>query len=382
LVSCTADLGPEPASDYQEDSGQDLLASGKADGMLDYAPVFEMNAEQDGNLQLEQIDVYALHLRGGDQIRVVMSAGRGESLQPQASLFSPNDRYIRSDRWNVEGATVMKEFSIYADGRYSLIASAYRGRGYGDYTLSIECLGGPCANPVESTPLDYLQAADCFKQARECVTALINPDSPFSTDEADQVWGDCLGAQSTDGVACDTACDGAETVGYCAFIVSELEWLSEETQACRTLHTECVSDCYQASEHAPEAPEGFGDTAESVCVVAGPLNGDCRQFARNHTSCGGSDYEVQSYGECHAECKSTHGAWIDDLNSDCDDICSDYEFQGEQCDQACQVIDECDSEEWWQIAGSDCFSSCTGMSDTHSAECISENECSEVSLCF
>jgi hypothetical protein len=81
--------------------------------------------------------------------------------------------------------------------------------------------------------------------------------------------------------------------------------------------------------------DDFWTTPEAICWAMG-FNGTCDGYARGHATCGGDEYTTDSPGECHAFCRATSGAWMDDLDTICTDECGDLCSEAEDiCYERC-----------------------------------------------
>ena len=305
---------------YDEDWGTDDIPTGKADGLLDGAPVLTFGQVGRGYVEADQLDVYAIQLRGGDKITTKMTVTEGD-LSPHNTLYYGGSVYLRSATFQRTDTSITKTYTIESTGRHFIAVKAYRNVGAGRYTLQFTCNGGPCNGEPVVRVLTPDERGECIGKARVCSFAeLPRWNGAVGPARSRSIFEGCLAAAQTqdDGVACDEACDDdTDARMLCDAMMADLPFYADASPACLAELDECLASCHDEAEGTAEE---LWRTSESICWVNG-FNGTCDGYARGHASCGGSEYADDTRDECLELCESTIGAWIDDLDTICTETC-------------------------------------------------------------
>lgn len=298
------------------------------EGALGFAPPIAFGETVTGQVASPQIDIWALDLKAGDEIRLTKTVTGGD-LKPDVVLFLGNvGNHISSAAHQVTDNTLRKDYVTERNGRYFIVVRGYQNQGAGSYSLSAECRGGPCAGEVPPPPvveLDDANKAECVRKARECAVAkLPEYDGAVGAVRAKQIFDKCLGDATVETyesdvpATCAPACAGEDEGYVCDSIVGLLPWLADQTPACVGAFNDCVEVCYDASWGDNDA--SVLDGGEGVCVTGErAFNGSCRNVADLEV-CGGQ-WADDSCEACYLGCYATTGAWIDDLDTLCDEEC-------------------------------------------------------------
>jgi hypothetical protein len=323
LVAACANPGA-----YDEDWGADTeIASGKADGLLDSAQKLAFDEVGTGYVEGEQMDIYAIDLRGADKITAVMTRTSGD-LDPSFTLYYGGSKYISSASFTRSGASITKTYELEFDdsGRYYVAVRPYQNRGAGNYTIKFSCSGGPCAGESVVRSLELAEKVECITKARTCsLAALPQWNGAVGAARARTIFQDCLAAALTDeeGSSCAAACDEPEQAKpLCESIISALPFYADQDAACFQTLNGCLEDCEGNSFGGGHWDDDeLWEMPVSICWDGG-FNGNCDSYARDHAACGGT-YEEGSVEQCHEYCESTFGAWNDDLDTVCTEDCGD-----------------------------------------------------------
>jgi hypothetical protein len=312
LLAC----GEQP---YDESWGNDEIPTGKADGLLDGAEVLDFGEVGTGYVEGEQMDVYAIDLRGGDKITAVMTVTSG-NLSPHFTLYEGASTYIGSDTFKRETKKITKTYSIDETGRHYVAVRAYQNTGAGKYSFKITCTGGPCAGEPVVDTLEVEEQVECIEKARVCsFAALPQWNGAVGAVRARSIFETCLGQVMTDddGLTCTNACEGEQARHFCDAVIDALPFYADQSSACIAELDSCLDDCWDSSWDS--SWDELWDSPQSVCWQSS-LNGNCDTYARGHEKCGGT-YADDSNEECHALCESTTGAFVDDLDLICVERC-------------------------------------------------------------
>lgn len=318
---------------------QAMIATGKADGLVDLAQELTFEAVVSGRVSGEQLDLYRIDLKAGDTFKVLLTVESGD-LNPHVMLFRGANTYVSSQEWSLTGQLLTKDYAVDFGGRHVLVVRAYQGDGAGKYTMSTTCTGGPCNGEVVIDPepegISPDQAGACIGLARECALDRVGRyDGAVGDVRSKELWAECMAEAALDhgATSCQTACDGEEQAALCEGIRTALIFYADRTEACRTLVNDCMGWCYEAGGDG--TAEEFWTSAEAVCWENG-FNGTCDGYARGHATCDGTEYAADTYPECYAACESTAGAWTDDLDMICTEECEIYcEDLWETCNEEC-----------------------------------------------
>jgi hypothetical protein len=291
----------------------------------------------------DSIVLYVMELQTGDRLALDMTVLSGD-LNPHISFFYGTSSYISSDSWNRDGNVLHKEYTAEYAGVYSVAARAYHNEGDGDFSLTATCLGGPCAgefpDPVEELMPDEVN--DCIMEARICAfDRLPRYHGSVGPSRSQFLFQECLSEQSTsEGISCSGVCGLTD---ICDRIIGMLPYYADQTAECVDVLENCMITCYDAGDigSGHYGGEEYDDIAEVMCLD-GPLGGYCDAYASDHTLCGGEEYGPDTYAECQALCQTTTGAWIDDLDTLCDEECEGLCDQAqEECNVECDYDPEC-----------------------------------------
>jgi hypothetical protein len=310
-------------STYDEAWGQDDIPSGKADGILDSAPTLAFGTPRTGFVDDGNLDVFAMSLKLGDRFTLVEKVTSGD-LSPHFTLYYGASSYVSSASWSRSGATLTKTYVAAQTGTYYIGVKPYQNVGEGNYELRATCTGGPCAGEPVVVPMDADLRAECIAAARECAfEALPAYDGAVGPARARSVFQTCITTVTgDDGEACGEACDASDddsARALCDDIIGALPFYADQDGDCVDVVASCLDDCDGAASGADENAEEVWETSIGMCWNNG-YNGACDSYARAHEACGG-DNEADSPEDCIAHCESTEGAWIDDLDTICEEAC-------------------------------------------------------------
>ncbi|MBK8169814.1 MAG: hypothetical protein IPK60_05670 [Sandaracinaceae bacterium] len=306
-------------SAYDEAWGTDEIPSGKADGVLDSAPVLDFGEIGRGYVEGDQLDMFAIDLREGDVITTTLDVVNGD-LAPHFTLYFGGNRYIASDKFERSDSSIEKSYTLAATGRYYLAVKPYRGAGAGRYAIRAECSGGPCNGEVLERYLTVGEQATCIESARVCSFAeLPQWRGAVGASRARSIFEACLEEVTIEGASCTDACEG-DAEDFCGDVISALPFYADANRACLSTLDECLDACRDAGANAEEAEEVW-TSPESMCWSTG-YNSNCDSYARSHSSCGGEN-QADSNAACHALCEATDGAWMDDLDTICTEACDE-----------------------------------------------------------
>jgi hypothetical protein len=303
---------------YDEAWGSDEIPAGKADGLLDSAEKLDFNEVGTGYVEGEQMDVYAIDLRGGDKITATMTVTSGD-LNPHFTLYYGGSSYIGSATFVRQTRKIVKTYTLEATGRYYVAVKAYHQQGKGKYTFQITCNGGPCNGEPVTLELSDAEQGECIEKARVCSFAALPPYNGYvGPARSRSIFDTCLAtAVTTDrGATCDSACAADKGQYICEDIISSLPFYADASAACLAELEECMTEC---ARYAEGDAYDVGDTAIAMCWTNG-LNNTCDSYARGHQDCGGV-YADNSAEECLQLCEATTGAWVDDLDTMCSETC-------------------------------------------------------------
>ena len=338
---------------YLEDWGAgELLAGGKADGLVDIAQPIVFDDEVSGFVNQQQLDLYRLDLLAGDQIKVEMTVTDGD-LEPHTTLFYGSTSYISSENWEREGNQLLKWYFAEHAGAYLLAARAYQEQGHGHYTIKVTCEGGPCNGEHPEKELDRDEVDWCLTEAQVC--AFSDMESGLDESGAQALLQVCLDGLSLDeGYTCSNTCstqfegDYLQPNELCQDIQTVIAYYSNQSEECVSTFESCLGACLGAEYYYGESYSyyDFWDTPMSICVSNG-FNGNCNDYAQKHEDCGG-EMQEDSIMDCFEWCWAIDGAWIDDLDTICQESCSDY------CEEPLQICEEqCQNDSSW-----DCEMNC------------------------
>lgn len=303
---------------YDEQWGTDDIVTGKADGLLDGAEILDFGEVGTGFVEDQQMDVYAIDLREGDQITATLNVTSGD-LSPHFTLYYGGSTHISSQTFTRETKKIIKTYTVDTTGRFYVSVRAYQNTGAGNYAFDIACNGGPCAGQPFVRPLTFEEEAECITAARKCsFAALPQYGGAVTATKARTIFEGCLDAAKTyeDSAECDSACSG-EGKDLCDAEIAALPFYADQSPACITELDECLDSCFEIGGGGDA--DDISDMPEYMCWELG-FNGTCDSYARGHVACGGT-YADDTNEQCHAFCESTDGAWMDDLDTICVEAC-------------------------------------------------------------
>jgi hypothetical protein len=322
VAACAADT-------YDPSWDSNALAGGKADGLADDAPALTLDeTPRSGDVGGDRMEIYKLSLQRTDRIEVVMEVTSGD-LDPHMTLYRGLSTYVSSESWERDGNALRKVYEAEEQGTYFLAMRAYEQRGEGEYSVRAKCLDGPCAGnfPEPWTELEVDDVEQCITQARRCAFAALPAyDGRVGDARSTSIFETCLASVSLDdGSSCASACDWQpeETSfsydldaarNHCDYIVSILPFYADQDASCISELDSCFSDCAYYAQYS-YGVDGFGDTAESMCLGGG-FNGSCDTYARLTPACNGPAPE-DGYALCEYRCRSVDGAFVDDIQDIC-----------------------------------------------------------------
>jgi hypothetical protein len=188
LFGCASD------SSYDDDWGSDDVVTGKADGLLDGAEILDFGEVGTGYVEDQQMDVYAIDLRGGDQITATLRVTSG-NLSPHFTLYYGGSTHVSSATFTRETKKITKTYAVDATGRYYVAIRAYQNLGAGNYAFAIACNGGPCAGQPVVRDLSVEETAECIGLARRCsFAALPQYNGYVGPSRARSIFQGCMAA--------------------------------------------------------------------------------------------------------------------------------------------------------------------------------------------
>lgn len=316
MAVAVATAGCASESDYDETWTAFDIATGKADGLFDNAPLLSLGVVTKGSLAPRQLSVYALDLREGDKVTLVQNVTVG-TLSPHFTLYSGLSA-VRSSSFQAAPKKLTKKYTAASTGRYYVGVSPYQGQGSGEFSLVATCNGGPCAGQVVVRELTAEERGLCIKDAfAKSRVALPSFGGVMGQAKARALLNKSLKESAALPVSCQNACEGDnEAKALCDAIVADLPFFADQSAACVAELDTCLSDC---GDESRDLDDSFGSTEIAVCYYAG-FNGDCRSYARQTVECGGT-LAADTEARCLAYCESTTGAWLDDLDLICKEAC-------------------------------------------------------------
>lgn len=310
LAACTA-----AEDDYIDDLGFEDLPAGKADGLLDDAPVIRIGDTARGTLGANQMNVFAIDLKHGQQLKVVQKRTSG-NLSPHFTLFQGVSTHVASETFARTSTRITKTYTVGANTRFYIAVKPYQGNGAGNYELNVTCTGNCNGTPLPVDPLDINAADTCIEQARACsFAALPSFNGAVGAVRARAIFEGCLAKEPE----CLGACEVEGGQGVCDSIIASLPYYADASPACRTVAADCMDSCRELGSSSWDGDD-LASGNEGMCWANG-FNGTCDGYARDHASCKAGGYADDSNEQCHALCQSTTGAWTDDLDTLCEEEC-------------------------------------------------------------
>jgi hypothetical protein len=359
LLACSTD-----ETTYDPDwAADETMEAGKADGLIDIAMEIEFDQVVTGSVGGDRIEVFRMHLTRNDKILLEETVTSGD-LNPHMTLFFGTSTYVSSDDWERDGDVLRKWYTAESTGKYLLALRAYQGQGEGTYSVKATCLAGPCNGDPNDPPEEYLsygEVSHCLLEARECAFVnMLQYNGAVGEARAAKLLQDCLDdIMLDDGITCASACEetsddpwDSSPASVCDDIKAGIIFYADQSEDCIEQLNICMWDCVSYGDYGIyEYFDEFWTAPVAICWSTG-LNGSCDGYARDHESCGGDRYGIETPGECFEMCESTIGAWIDDLDTICDEDC-DGKCQAEldTCEEECEdpdCVDGCmqDHEDW------------------------------------
>jgi hypothetical protein len=310
VAACT---GADDA--YIDDLGFEDLPAGKADGLLDDAPVIRVGDTARGTVGPNQMNVFAIDLKHGQKLTVVQKRTSG-NLSPHFTLFLGISTHVSSETFNRTTTKITKTYTAEENARYYIAVKPYQNTGSGSYELSVTCTGDCNGTPQPLDPLDLNAADECVANARECsFAALPSYNGAVGAARSREIFHGCLAAQAE----CLGACEVEGGAGVCDAIINALPYYADASPACRKEASDCMDTCRDMGSSDWDNDD-FAYSNEGICWENG-FNGTCDSYARGHKSCSSSGYAEGSNEQCHELCESTSGAWNDDLDTMCTEEC-------------------------------------------------------------
>lgn len=297
---------------------------------LDFLPVLTFGESVTGQVASPQLDLWAIDLEAGDQIRLQETITSGD-LAPDVVLFRGGlGSKISSAAFEVGEGMLTKDYAIDSSGTYVVLVRGYQNEGAGSYTLTASCNGGPCAGetpPPKVIELDDREQQTCIRKARECaVTELPKYNGAVGLIRGRQVFDRCLAKQTVETpweelpVSCANACDGDDGSYVCDGVVSILPWLADQAPACVDAWNGWVDECYERGEYVGDISAEMVYGGESVCVYGEVAFNGYPKDVEQTAVCGGP-WADDSCEACYLGCHASTGAWLDDLDTICDERC-------------------------------------------------------------
>lgn len=316
LVACQSEDSSSQADDLTQGSG----------GILSQVPEIAFGDSASGFVSGKQIDIYRIALSNGDAVQLEMTRVNG-NLDPAVLLYEGGSTELAPSSAEIGESSVTKSFTAGETGDHYIVVGAYDGQGKGNYDISVTCTGGPCAG--DAPPVEELtpeEAAFCLQQATICAFERLDQiaEDPGADNARAQLLEPCLAQSGGDDIegSCANACIGAEDL--CNSISERLDFYAATEQACQGELTSCLEECLDVPD-AGYSTSNLSESTIAVCLIESPFNSNCDLFAVNHRDCGeDAGYANDSEGECFALCEATRGAWIDDLDTICDEQCAGH----------------------------------------------------------
>lgn len=304
-----------------EDGGvaQDESFHTDLNGPLGWAPVVEMGTSVTGTITNQQLDLWAVELRSGDELTITQNVVSGD-LAPEFRLMSGSGK-ISSQSFDVESDKLTKTYTMTASGRFFLGVRAYQGNGEGSYTLAVTCDGGPCAGGPVDVPLLSPDVADkCIAKARDCAFEdMAVYDGAVGPARARSLFTGCLEKVSHDGMPCETACEGENATMVCETNIEAIPFYADQSEQCIGELNRCVSECKQYADGNYWYDDGVADGPDFICTFES-LHGSCDSYARDHEWCGGPNADG-SHEQCTDFCWTAWNAFSDDDYGTCSEEC-------------------------------------------------------------
>ena len=299
--------------------------------VLSLAPEMAFGETVAGSITGEQIDIWAVDLKVGDEVTITKRVDDGD-LAPDLLLFRGSaSGSIPSVSHNADGAELSKTYNVDHDSRYVIAIRAWQERGAGDYSLSVTCNGGPCAGEVPDpvvAPLDNAQKMECVMKARRCsMDNMHRYNGAVGPARARKLVNDCLAEVTIDDWdsdlprSCENACDDdAEFV--CDSLYKKLPWFADRNGECLQEWDSCMGECYSLGGDFDSDDELYYST-EVICAHEALFNGNCWWYVNDLQICGGQ-LELESDEACLSYCQNTTGAFMDDLDIICEEECGTW----------------------------------------------------------
>ncbi len=299
--------------------------------VLALAPTVEYGETVAGSITGRQIDLWALDVKAGDKFTVTKTVSDGD-LQPDFLLYlGAHAGHISSAQYQAGAGTLTKSYELSSNGRYVIAVRAYKNQGTGDYTLTIRCDGGPCAGeqpPPQTVELTNDQKARCMTKARLCAFDKMGVyNGAVGPARARELVTTCLAEVTLESwetdlpVSCVDACQGEDATAMCESLIAKLPWFADRSPECLVEWDTCMSDCYPSgSDSYYVYDDEIYYTPEGVCVHEALFNGNCWYYITDIEPCGGP-VPIDTHESCMLYCQNTQGAWMDDLDTICDEEC-------------------------------------------------------------
>ena len=288
-------------------------------GPLGWAPVIQVGDTHTGAITKNQIDLWAVELRTGDDLTISQVVRSGD-LAPEFRLMSANQK-ISSASFNVDDDLLTKTYQMQESGRFFIAVRAYQGEGQGSYTIKVECNGGPCAGaPVEVPLLEPHVADKCIAKARACAfDDMETYNGAVGPTRARTLFTECLDKVEHDGMPCTSACEGDNATAVCQTNIEAIPFYADQSEQCIGELNRCVNACKEYADGNYWYEDGVGDGPDYICTFEG-LHGSCDSYARDHEWCDGPHADG-SQAQCLGFCWNGWTAWSDDDYGTCSEEC-------------------------------------------------------------
>jgi len=335
--------------------------AGKAD--FDEAQPIAYGETASGSVDGHAFSLFRLAVDENDELALTVRRTTGE-FEPRSVGYDTNLTRLDHVRGSFESVADGNR-KAFLMGRYaSSIYVVVRADGYegaGDFDLTVECTGGPCAGEHPLDGFEAVETARCLGRARECAFGRLATESVGDFAEAEALFDVCLSEQEgCSALACDAPSLGDERTPreHCDSVAEALVFYAGRSTECTQALLGCMDTCGEYEENSPyieyDAHEfEFWMTGEAMCWF-NPYGGSCDSFARGHEVCDGPEYRevggTQTAGTCFADWRATEGAWLEfeDDNLDCSHVCEAVETE---CTAECETDD---ADVW-----ADCFQDCS-----------------------
>lgn len=303
-----------------------------------------------GQVAGHAFSLFSLEVDDGDAFTVTVRRTSGD-FDPRIVVYGPTLDPIAHEPGSFERIENGNKKS-FRMGQYAtsvlVLVRADRYEGSGDFDLTVECTGGPCAGEVPHGDNEWVQIGICLGRARSCAFARLDEGPVAEGTRARSLLAECLAAEAD---CSPEMCDIEDPSGesprrLCGELSDALVFYSSRSPSCRSVLTDCMDSCGEYEENSEfleydDEELDFWMVGEAICWF-NRYGTTCDELARGHEACGGSDYReidgTETAGTCFAYWRATEGAWyeFEDDNIDCSHVCDAVD---EECSERCEGDD-------------------------------------------